>query len=111
MTGRGIHISLDCCIRMLYSHGIGQCMWWEQKEDDMSVLTTVRLEDTVRRRVEARARAHRRSLSEQMKYYVFLGMLAEENPDLPLAFIQDLLEGKEEAKARLAVPYEWGVLR
>jgi hypothetical protein len=46
-----------------------------------------------------------------MKYYVFLGMLAEENPDLPLAFIRDLLEGKEEAKVGLAVPYEWGVVR
>ncbi len=96
---------------MLYTIAVGQYVWRGQKEDTMSVLTTVRLEETVRRRVEARARAHRRSLSDQMKYYVFLGMLAEENPDLPLAFIQDLLEGKEEAKAGLAVPYAWGPLR
>jgi hypothetical protein len=31
-------------------------------------------------------------------------MVAEENPDLPLAFIKDLLEAKKEAKAGLAVP-------
>jgi hypothetical protein len=86
-------------------------VWARIEEVIMSVLTTVRLENTVRRRVEARARAHRRSLSDQMKYYVFLGMLAEENPDLPLAFIRDLLEGKEEAKVGLAVPYEWGIVR
>lgn len=77
----------------------------------MSVVTTLRLEDTVRKRVQARARANRRSFSEQMKYYVFLGMVAEENPDLPLMFIKDLLEAKEEARAGLAVPYQWGVLK
>ncbi len=70
----------------------------------MAAVTTVRLEDTVRKRVQARARANRRSFSDQMKYYMFLGMVAEENPDLPLAFIKDLLEAKEEAKAGLAVP-------
>jgi hypothetical protein len=77
----------------------------------MSVVTSLRLENTVRKRVQARARANRRSFSEQMKYYVFLGMVAEENPDLPLMFIKDLLEAKEEAKAGLAVPYRWGVLK
>ncbi len=77
----------------------------------MSAVTTLRLEDTVHKRAQARARAKRRSFSEQTKYYVFLGMVAEENPDLPLAFIKDLLEAKEEAKAGLAVPYPWGVLR
>jgi len=77
----------------------------------MSAVTTLRLEDTLRKRVQARARANRRSFSEQMKYYVFLGMVAEENPDLPLMFIKDLLEAKEEAKAGLAVSYRWGVLK
>jgi len=77
----------------------------------VSAVTTLRLEDTVRKRVQARARANRRSFSEQMKYYVFLGMVAEENPDLPLMFIKDLLEAKEEAKAGLAVSYRWGVLK
>lgn len=77
----------------------------------MSAVTTLRIEDAVRKRVLARARAHRRSLSDQMKYYLFLGMVAEDNPDLPLVFIKDLLEAKEEAKTGLAVPYQWGVLR
>jgi hypothetical protein len=77
----------------------------------MSVVTTLRLEDTVRKRIHARARANRRSLSEQMKYYLFLGMVAEDNPDLPLLFIKDLLEAREEARAGLAVPYRWGILK
>jgi hypothetical protein len=77
----------------------------------MSAVTTLRLDDTVRKRLNARARANRRSLSEQMKYYLFLGMVAEDNPDLPLVFIKDLLEAREEARAGLAVPYRWGILR
>ncbi len=77
----------------------------------MRAVTTLRLEDTVRKRVQARARANRRSFSDQMKYYLFLGMVAEDNPDLPLLFIKDLLEGREEAKLGLAVPYQWGVLK
>ena len=77
----------------------------------MSPVTTLRLEDTVRKRVQARALANRRSLSDQMKYYLFLGMVAEDNPDLPLLFIKDLLEAKEEALVGLAVPYRLGVLK
>jgi hypothetical protein len=77
----------------------------------MSIVTTLRIEDTVRRRIQARARANRRSVSEQMKYYLFLGMVAEDNPDLPLLFIKDLLEAREEARAGLAVPYRWGILK
>ena len=77
----------------------------------MSPVTTLRLEDTVRKRVQARALAKRRSLSEQMKYYLFLGMVAEDNPDLPLLFIKDLLEAKEEVLVGLSVPYRWGVLK
>ena len=77
----------------------------------MSPVTTLRLEDAVRKRVQARALANRRSLSDQMKYYLFLGMVTEDNPDLPLLFIKDLLEAKEEALVGLAVPYRWGVLK
>jgi hypothetical protein len=77
----------------------------------MSIVTTLRIEDTVRRRIQARARANRRSVSEQMKYYLFLGMVAEDNPDLPLLFIKDLLEAREEARAGLVVPYRWGILK
>ncbi len=66
-------ISLACCIRMLYSTVITRGLGVWREEDDMSVLTTVRLEDTVRRRLEARARAHRRSLSDQ----ILIGYLIE----------------------------------
>jgi hypothetical protein len=60
--------------------------------------------------MRAKARASQRSLSEQFKYYAFLGMIAKDNPDLPVAFIEGILEGREEIRAGLGRPYQWGVL-
>lgn len=63
------------------------------------------------RLIEARARAQSRSVSGQLKYYARLGMIAKDNPDLPMSFIEGILEGLEESRAGLSVPYQWGVLR
>ena len=69
-------------------------------------------EETAMVRVlKARAKASKRSLSEQIKYYAHLGIVAKDNPDLPMAFIEGVLEGLEESRAGLSVPYEFGVLR
>jgi ParD-like antitoxin of type II bacterial toxin-antitoxin system len=62
------------------------------------------------KRIEAHARAEKRSLSGQIKYYAALGMNAKDNPDLPLSMIEGILEGREEFRAGLAKPYEWGVI-
>lgn len=61
--------------------------------------------------LQARAKASRRTLSEQLKYYTYLGMVAADNPDLPLSMIEGILEAREEFKAGLGRPYEWGVIR
>lgn len=63
------------------------------------------------RALRARARASKRSLSEQIKYYAHLGIVAKDNPDLPMSFIEGVLEGLEESRAGLSVPYPWGVLK
>lgn len=60
--------------------------------------------------IEARARAESRSVSGQLKYYARLGMIAKDNPDLPMAFIEDVLIAQEESKAGLGQPYQWGVI-
>ena len=78
-------------------HPISVRFWKEEK----SMLQIVR----------ARAKASRRTLSEQLKYYTYLGMVAADNPDLPLSMIEGILEGREEIKAGLGRPYEWGVIR
>jgi len=61
--------------------------------------------------LQARAKASRRTLSEQLKYYTYLGMVAADNPDLPLSMIEGILEAREEFKAGVGQPYEWGVIR
>jgi hypothetical protein len=68
-------------------------------------------EKSMFRVLQARAKASRRTLSEQLKYYTYVGMLAADNPDLPLSMIEGLLEAREEFKAGLGKPYEWGVIR
>ena len=73
----------------------------------MGNVTTLRMKEELRNRIAAKARAQRRSLSEQISYYAYLGMIAEENPDLPLAFIRDILEAREEVRGGLREPYQW----
>ena len=68
-------------------------------------------ERTMVRILRARAKASKRSISEQIKYYAHLGMVAKDNPDLPLSMIEGILEAREEFKAGLGRPYEWGVLK
>ncbi len=68
-------------------------------------------ERTMLQVLRARAAASKRTLSEQMKYYAHLGIVVSDNPDLPLSFIEGVLEGVEESRAGLSVPYEWGVLK
>lgn len=40
-------------------------------------------------------------MSGQLKYYARLGMIAKDNPDLPMSFIEGILEGLEESRAGL----------
>ena len=65
----------------------------------------------MRRYLEARATAHGRSLSDQIKHYTRLGMIASDNPDMPLGLIEGVLEAREEFKAGLGQPYQFGVLK
>ncbi len=62
------------------------------------------------RLLQARAEANDRSLSGQLKHYVRLAVIAEDNPDLPLSMIQGILEAQAELHAGLGQPYQWGVI-
>ena len=68
-------------------------------------------DEQMARVLRARAKASKRSVSEQIKYYAHLGIIAKDNPDLPMEFIEGILEGLEESRAGLSVPYPWGVLK
>jgi hypothetical protein len=48
-----------------------------------------------------------RSTSGQIEYWAKIGQLAEENPDLPFSFIQDISMGLKEAKSSVLEPYSF----
>ncbi len=52
------------------------------REDEHSLLRVLR----------ARAKASRRTLSDQVKYFAHLGIVASDNPDLPMSFIEGVLD-------------------
>jgi hypothetical protein len=60
--------------------------------------------------VGARAASGDRSIGGQIKHYVRLAAIAEDNPDLPMSMIQGILEAQAEIKVGLAEPYQWGVI-
>jgi hypothetical protein len=69
-----------------------------------------RTDEGLLRILEARAASGDRSLGGQIKHYVRLAAIAEDNPDLPMSMIQGILEAQAELKAGLAQPYQWGVI-
>ncbi len=66
-------------------------------------------EHALYRLIAARASAQSRSMSGQLKHYARLGLIAEDNPDLPLSFIEGILEARAELNAGLGQPYQWGL--
>ena len=48
-----------------------------------------------------------RSVSMQIEHWARIGKIAEENPDLPYAFIDDVLKGKAETDAGAVTPFEF----
>ena len=54
------------------------------------------------------ARIFHRSPPKQIEHWAAIGRIAEENPDLPLRFVNDILAGLEEAKAGDVSEYQFG---
>lgn len=71
----------------------------------MSLITTIRLPEDLRKKLGIRAKLEHRSLSNQIEASLRLALAAEANPDLPLQFIKDILEAKIEKEMGLAKPF------
>ena len=74
-------------------------------------ILTVRLPEDIEKKIRIKAKTGHRSLSDQIKKYLVEAMACEENPDLPLSFIQETLEAKAEIDASLGVEYKFGVIK
>ena len=67
--------------------------------------TAVKISDELIAQARIKSKIFKRSIAGQIEYWAQIGKIVEENPDLPLPFIQDLLIGKEQIRAGLGTPY------
>ena len=65
----------------------------------------VRISDDLVKKARARSRALNRSVAGQIEYWAKIGEIAEDNPDIPFSFIQEILIGIEQVKEGEVTPY------
>jgi len=70
--------------------------------------TAVKVSDDLFDKARIKSKVFKRSIAGQIEYWAKIGQMIEENPDLPLPFIQDVLIGREEIKAGQGTPYVFG---
>ena len=70
--------------------------------------TAVKVSDDLFEKAKVISKVYKRSIAGQIEYWAKIGQMVEENPDLPLPFIQDILVGREQIKAGQGTPYVFG---
>ncbi len=70
--------------------------------------TAVKVSDDLFKKAKIKSKIFKRSITGQIEYWAKIGQMVEENPDLPLPFIQDILIGREQIKAGQGTPYLFG---
>lgn len=68
--------------------------------------TSVRLDDDFVEDVKAHADAMSRSVPKQIEHWAKIGRIAEDNPDLPFSFINEVLLAKSEVDNGKVTKYE-----
>lgn len=68
----------------------------------------ITIPEELARVVQQQAVVSQRTLSQQIIYWANLGKMAEDNPELPFAFLQEVLLARAEAQAGEVEPYEFG---
>lgn len=68
----------------------------------------LKLSDELVEDAKTHAAAEHRSVPKQIEYWARIGKAVLENPELPLRLIQDTILSREEVKAGLTKPYQFG---
>jgi hypothetical protein len=68
----------------------------------------VHLSDQLYDEARRHASVNSRSVPKQIEYWSRIGKMAEENPDLPYAFIKGVLASKQEADEGKLTDYQFG---
>jgi hypothetical protein len=69
---------------------------------------TVKLPDRVISEARRYGEVYSRSTPKQIEYWMSIGKIAEENPDLTYNFIKDMLLAKAELEDKEITPYQFG---
>jgi len=70
--------------------------------------TTIKLSDDIVNEAKRYGAVYSRSPPKQIEYWLNIGKIAEENPDLPYSFIKAVLLAKAELADEQTTPYEFG---
>ncbi|MEX2381396.1 MAG: hypothetical protein WD490_03355 [Opitutales bacterium] len=70
--------------------------------------TLIRISESLAQEAKIRSNVEHRSVTAQIEYWAVIGKAVEENPDLPFAFIKELLLGVEEMKVKGKEEYVFG---
>ncbi len=68
----------------------------------------IRISGNLAEQAKIRSSVEHRSMTAQIEYWAKIGKIAEENPDLPFAFIKEILLGLEELKEGEKEEYVFG---
>lgn len=70
--------------------------------------TAVKISDDLFNKAKIQSKVFKRSIAGQIEYWAKIGQMIEENPDLPLPFIQNILIGREQINSGQGTPYVFG---
>lgn len=70
--------------------------------------TAVKISDDLFNKAKIQSKVFKRSIAGQIEYWAKIGQMIEENPDLPLPFIQNILIGREQIDSGQGTPYVFG---
>lgn len=62
---------------------------------------SIRVSEELKKRLFAHAKGQHRKPSEQLRRYLEIAIIADENRDLPFSFIENILEAQAEIEAGL----------
>jgi len=74
----------------------------------VSMAIALKLSNELVEDAKPHAAAEHRSVPKQIEYWARIGKAVLENPEMPLRLIQDTILSREEVKAGLATPYQFG---
>ena len=73
-----------------------------------NISRVIRISGNLAEQAKVRSSVENRSMTAQIEYWAKIGKIAEENPDLPFAFIKEILLGMEELKSEGKEEYVFG---